>query len=218
MTVSPRPHLSVRRLPRFLAGLGVGVVALLSACTPVTAGNAAVVGESTLTLSQLSDAAQEIDDLATEKGLTAPEPSQTNLQLVGLWVEEELTDRLAAEEGVTISAGDVDAFLAQFSDDDLAQIAVTSGIPLSTIDRAARTQLLQVQLAQQLQPSGTAEEQNAALRAAMSDVAADAGVSVNPRFGAFDDKTAQVTDRDPERLSSPVSSGSPTPTSPLPQG
>lgn len=221
MTVSPtHPRRSARRITRYLAVLAVGSTVALSACTPATAGNAAVVGESTLSLSQLTDARQEIDDVAADKGLDAPEPSQTNLQLVGLWVEEELTDRLAAQEGVTVSEGDVDQFLSQFSDDQLAQISVTSGIPPSAIERAARTQLLQVKLAPKLQPSGSSQEQNAALRSAMSELAAQEGVSVNPRFGAFDSKTAQVTQRDDERLSSPAPSDSPSasPSAVLPQG
>lgn len=196
----PRKTVVCRRAGALLAA---AAVTLLGACAPLKAGSAAVVGEDTLSESQLADSFQEISDIAAANELPPPSAGEVNARLVGVWVEETLTETLAEREGVTVSATEVDSFLARFSDDDLVQIAVSSGIGPSTIERAAQTQLLQAQLAQQLAQGGTSEEQGQALRGALADLAAEVGVSVNPRFGTFDDESAQVGPRDEERLSSP---------------
>lgn len=213
---SPRPSWSHRRRGALLAAVAV---ALLAACTPVKAGSAAVVGEETLSESQVADGFQEISEIATANELPPPAAPDLNLRLVGLWVEETLTETLAEREDVTVSAGDVDEFLGQFTDEDLVQIAVSSGIGPSTIDRAAATQLLQTALAQQLAPGASVEAQGQALRAALADLAAELGVSVNPRFGSFDPETAQVGPRDETRLSSPQPADeSPVPVPVVPEG
>jgi hypothetical protein len=215
----PRPPRVPATLRRRGLLLAVGAVALLAACTPLKAGSAAVVGEVALTETQVSDYAEEITSIAQENDLQPPAGADLNGRIVGLWVEETLTEELARREGVTVADGDVDAFLAQFSDDDLNQIAVSSGIGPSTIDRAARSQLLQQALAQKLVPAGSPEQQSAALRAALAEVATDVGVSVNPRYGSFDAKTAQVGPRLDVRLSSPQPSDSAAPqVTPTPAG
>jgi len=176
---------------------------LLSACGGVKAGSAAVVGDSVLTESQVSEAGQEIVDIAATAELPPPAAADLNVRLVGIWVEEQLTEALADESGVSVSAGDVDAFLGQFTEDDLLQIAVSAGIGPGALDRAAQTQLLQQQLALQLVPDGTPEEQGQALRAALAQTGAELGVSVNPRYAAYDATVAQVVARPDDRLSSP---------------
>lgn len=211
---NPSPARRRRRAAR--AVVAAALVGLLAACTPAQAGSAAIVGESTLTQAQLGEYLQEIMDIAREHDLTAPAAGDANLQLVGTWVEESLTEELARREGVTVTDGAIDDFLAQFGDQQLAQIAVSSAIGPSTLRRAARAQLLQAQLAPLLAPDGDEQAQSLALREALSGVAADLGVSVNPRFGAFDADTAQVGPRDPERLSSPVAED--TPAADQPQG
>ena len=199
----PRTDRPTARLRSRGVLLAVGAMALLAACSPMKAGSAAVVGTETLPESQVSDAFQEVADVAAAHNLTAPAATDLSLRLVGVWVEETLTEQLAAREGVTVSNGEVDTFMTQFSSDQLAQIAVSSGIGPSTIQRAARSQLLQQELEKKLDSTGTPTEQSQALRDALAKVAADLGVSVNPRFGSWDPKTAQVGPRDTERLSSP---------------
>jgi len=183
---------------------------LLSACGGVKAGSAAVVGDSVLTESQVSEAGQEIVDIAATAELPPPAAADLNVRLVGIWVEEQLTEALADESGVSVSAGDVDAFLGQFTEDDLLQIAVSAGIGPGALDRAAQTQLLQQQLALQLVPDGTPEEQGQALRAALARTGAELGVSVNPRYAAYDATVAQVVARPDDRLSSPEPIPSPS--------
>lgn len=207
-TPSPAPRCRRRSVVTVVAA---AAIALLAGCTPAQAGSAAIVGDVTLTQAQLGEYLQEIMDIAHDNDLTAPDPASANLQLVGTWVEETLTEQLAEREGVTVPDGDVDDFLAQFGDHQLAQIAVSSSIGPSTLRRAARTQLLQVKLGAELAPEGNAQAQNAALRAAFSDLADEVGVSVNPRFGTFHEETAQVGPRDPERLSSPAAGDTPSP-------
>jgi hypothetical protein len=180
----------------------VGVL-LLSGCGGMKAGSAAVVGDDVLLESSVSDSSQEILDIASANDLQAPPTADLYTRLVGIWVETQLTDALAAQEGVSVSAGDVDAFLSRLGDRELLQIAVSAGIGPSALDQAAETQLLQQQLVLQLAPGGTQEEQGAALRAALAATGAELGVSVNPRYATFDAATAQVGPRPVDRLSQP---------------
>jgi hypothetical protein len=194
----------VARLRRAGAlALAALAVLLLSACGGLKAGSAAVVGDQVLTESQVSESGQEIVDIATAAELPPPATGDLTVRLVGIWVEEQLTEALAADTGVSVSAGDVDAFLAQFTEDDLRQIAVSAGIAPGALDRAAETQLLQQQLVLELAPDGTPEEQGQALRAALAETGARLGVAVNPRYAAYDATTAQVVARAADRLSSP---------------
>ena len=176
---------------------------LLSGCGGVKAGSAAVVGDDVLPESSVSDSSQEILDIAAANDLQAPPTADLNTRLVGIWVETQLTDALAVEEGVSVSAGDVDAFLSRLGDRDRLQIAVSAGIGPSALDQAAETQMLQQLLVRQLAPNGTPEEQGAALRAALAATGAELGVSVNPRYAAYDATIAQVVPRSDDRLSAP---------------
>jgi hypothetical protein len=191
--------------PRRTGALALTVVGalLLVGCGSMKAGSAAVVGDNSLPESSVSDSGQEILDIAANNDIQAPATADLNARLVGIWVETQLTDALAAQEGVSVTAGDVDTFLSRLGDLDVLQIAVSAGIVPSALDQAAKTQLLQQQLALRLAPNGTPEEQGAALREALAATGAELGVSVNPRYATYDAATALVGARSADGLSKP---------------
>ena len=178
---------STRRRVALAAGLLAVVTLTGCGAGAIKAGSAATVGDDALSEGAVSDIADEVNAVVagTEGGQALP-PDEVNLRIVALWVDMEITEALAAAEDVAVSDADVDAFLEQFDEAALAQIAAGSAIPASQLDRAARTVLLQQELALQLAPGARPEDQRQALSEAKAETAADLGVSVNPRFGSWD--------------------------------
>jgi len=197
---------STRRCVALAAG-ALAVVTLTGCGGAIKAGSAATVGDDALSDGAVSDIADEVDAVvAGAEGGQALPPDEVYLRIVALWVDMEITEALAAAEDVTVTDGEVDAFLEQFDEAALAQIAAGSAIPASQLDRAAQTVLLQQALAAQLAPGAKPEEQRQALSEAKAETAADLGVSVNPRFGSWDptgegETGPGVKPRDDDRLS-----------------
>lgn len=206
------------RTRRRHAVAALAVVALaLAACTPLKPGSAAIVGDDTLRENDLSSLATEISELASEKEVELPDPGQLNQRIIAVWVDEQLTTALADELAVSATQANVDDLLAQFSDEQLTQIAVGSGIAPSALQDAARAAVLRQAISQSVAPDAkTQDEQLAALSKAYLDTAARLGVSVNPRYATWNTRTAQVEARTDglSQLAEPV----PTPETTLPSG
>jgi hypothetical protein len=206
------------RTRRRIAVAALAVVALaLTACTPLKTGSAAIVGDDTLRENDLSSLATEITELAADKEVELPDPSQLNQRIIAVWVDEQLTTALADELEVSATQANVDDLLAQFSDEQLTQIAVGSGIAPSALQDAARAAVLRQAISQSVAPDAkTQDEQLAALSKAYLDTAARLGVSVNPRYATWNTRTAQVEARTDglSQLAEPVA----TPETTLPSG
>lgn len=190
------------RTPR-IAGVVLGTALLLTGCGQVKAGSAAIVGEDVLTEAQVAEVSEEVNTVVSEADAeVALPPAELNQRIVALWIDEVLTERLAAKQQVEVAAGEVDTFLEQFDEASRLQIASEAGIPPSQIERAAETALLRDKLALALAPDASQEEQTAALFDALKVTSDDLGVSVNPRFGSWDATIPGVGARDDSRLSS----------------
>jgi len=199
-TVRTRRH-------RVLAALVLGALTL-TACTPMQAGSAAIVGDQTLMEHQLSTLATEISELAVDKQVDVPEPGKLNQRIIAVWVDEQLTFALADTLAVTATQAQVDDLLAQLSDTQLTQVAVGSGIAPSALQDAARAAVLRQGIAKAVAPDAQSQdEQLAALTKAYLAAAESTGVSVNPRYATWNNVTAQVDARTDalSTLATPVS-------------
>ncbi len=199
---------------------GVMTLVTLTGCGGVIkAGSAATVGDDALSESTVSDIADEVNAIAAAGEIDQALPAgEVYVRIVATWVDMEITEALAAAEDVTVTDAEIDAFISQFTDTDLAQIAAGSAIPASQLERAAQTLLMQQKLAIELAPDANTAAQKRALSAAKTETAADLGVSVNPRYGSWDPigvfKTGPaVKARDSHRLSEPAV---PEPVHPVP--
>lgn len=187
---------------RFCVVLAALTLLILTACGPLKAGSAAIVGDSALSEQELADIATEVADIVDDSDAAQTLPAdQVNVSIVGLWVDEELVEALAANEGAAVSQGDVDRFLERFDDQARADIAVQAAIPPSQLERAARNVLLRQQLGQLLAPDGDEQAQAAAVAEALLQTADGLHVSINPRFGSWNADTPGVEPRDESRLS-----------------
>lgn len=200
---------------RFRVVLAALAVLLMTACGPLKAGSAAIVGDSALSEQELADIATEVADIVKNSDAAQTLPAdQVNVSIVGLWVDEELVETLAASEGASVSQGDVDRFLERFDDQARAGIAVQAAIPPSQLERAARNVLLRQQLGQRLAPDGDEQAQAAAVAEALVQTADRLHVTINPRFGSWNASTPGVEPRDESRLSEQADAD-PDPVDPL---
>lgn len=191
--------------PRVVVIAVSAAVLLLTGCGELKAGSAAIVGDQVLTDTQVAAISDEVNTLvdAAETPTALPQ-DELNQRIVSLWIDEVLTETLAAERQIEVSAGEVDEFLAQFDEAARTQIAAEAGIPPSQLERAAQTALLRDKLAVALAPEGTPDEQTAALFNSLIVTAEGLEVSVNPRFGRWDATIPGVQPRLADRLSTPV--------------
>ena len=185
-----------------LAGLA------LTACSPTKAGNAAIVGDESLSEATLTSLAKQVRDVATKAQIQVPQADALNQRIIAVWVDEQLTQALADKLHADVTATQVDSLLGQFQADQLAQIQVSSGIPTTMLRGAAEAAVLRQAIVHALAPNAGQQQQQVLLARAYALIAQQVGVSVNPRFGSWNGQTAQV-DASLDVLSQPAK-GSPT--------
>lgn len=210
---------------RWTVGVVLGAL-VLTACGTTKAGSAATVGDESLSEAAVATTAEEIDTVLTDAGLESALPAdQVNQSIVALWIDAQVTDAIAEAEGITVTDGELDKFLEQFDEETRNRITAEGAIPPSQLESAARTAILRQKLQPALAPDGTPEEQSLALLTAITETSDELDISVNPRFGSWDQCASGGSDgqpcvpgvvaRDDARLSSPAESESP-PAAPQP--
>jgi peptidyl-prolyl cis-trans isomerase SurA len=189
----------------------------LAACGPVQPGAAAIIGHDRITVSKLDSAvdrwnkelpkypqAQQVVQNAQAQpggnpGSIQPfDPSSPQRSALFLLIEMRAWSELAREQGISVSQGQVDAFVAKAGGrESLETVIVAQGLPTSYADDFARTAVLQQAIDGHfgVNPNGatTPQEQAANQRLAIALLAAAhrLGVTVDPRYGTFNDKTMQ---------------------------
>ena len=198
--------------------VAVAATLLLTACNPAQAGAAATVGDVRITESQVNQSASEAltaaeaDAQAAAAGLdSANFLRQTTDRLI----TSQLLAIAAAEEGITVSQAEIDAVIAQASNGASAeqfeaQLAAQFAVPPSEVNAFVHDFVLRTKLGVKLDPSGDTTSQRAAADARLVQVADQVGVTVNPRYGAWNPEKATI-DGDLNDLSStPTPSPSPS--------
>ncbi len=201
----------------------------LAACGPVKTGAAAVIGHDRITVAKLDSAvtqwgkelprhpqAQEIVAQAQsqqQSGQQIPfDPSSPQRSALYQLIEIRVWDELAREQHVSVAPGQVDSFVAaKGGQAGLDAYVLAQGLPTSYADDFARTLVIQQAMLQRygLNPGQAADpqKQQQVIQRLLGDYAGakrHLGISVNPRFGTFDDKTMALGPVCP-RLSTPDS-------------
>ncbi len=193
MTATIRP----RRRARLLAACaGVLAGAVLLAGCQATPGAAATVGDTTISEQQLT---ADVDELVADPGSGASADDATVVtSLLGRLITMELMDQLATKNGVTVTEGQIASELTAYDQqaggrDAVYQVFAQQGVPRSQIDAMVRLSLQATGLGPVLKPGGTGDEQTQAVVDAIVALSDDVGVDVNPRWGAWDAKTLNVS-------------------------
>jgi hypothetical protein len=184
----------------------------LAACGPLKPGAAAVIGHDRITIAQLDSAvsqwhkelpkhpeAQQIVAGSRPEDRVPFDPSSPRRSALYQLIEIRAWDQMAREKNLSISQGRLDAFIASKGGrEGLNAYVLAEGLPTSYDDDIARSLLIQQQLVQSYgitpgQPIASQQQQQ--LKQLLSDYAGakrHLGITVNPRFGAFDDKTMSL--------------------------
>lgn len=202
---------------RWLLVVVLLVTIALAGCSTQKAGGAAIVGDSRLTETQVSDWIEELNELYdSNPDIQRPPNDQLSLAVVSWWLNEQVTKELAAREDITATPADVNQLVGS-DEAQRTQLSGQNAIPPSQLEAAAEYVVLRQALGRALEPSGSNQQADSAYLEELRKVAADVGVSVSPRFGDWNPELPGLEARDTERLSSPAPKDA-EPSTPAPSG
>jgi hypothetical protein len=184
---------SSTRLRRTAVVVALAALAL-TGCSANQAGAASIVGNESVTISQVADVANEVQaQVASVKGATYDEKAATVASLTSQ-TRHLILQAVAAKEGIVVSQGQIDAFLKNIVDTQFAgkrqglldNLASQSLIPASRVDDAAGDQLVYDALLAKIAPAATTDaEKSQAFADYMGAFVNQLGVQVAPRFGTW---------------------------------
>ena len=183
------------------AVLGVGLV--VTGCSSVKFGAAAIVGNQRITLATLDTEVTNLSQTAKlypgTVTLTATQETQETLSWL---VRFQINEQLARTEGITISTGQAQTALAQIyaasksqaeseglSNVTLNLILAANGIPPNLATEVGRYQAIETQFVEQVNggkiPTATAAQTatTAKLERAQCEAAKTLQIQINPQFG-----------------------------------
>lgn len=185
--------ISARRL--VVAAAAATAVLALSACSDQTAGSAATIGDTRISDRTLTS---EVEAVLVAKGQPVTSPDQNLVQqTLGRLITLELVDRLAVDQGIEVTQGQIDEQLANYA----AQVGgveaveerfAQENVAPSQLEGILRLQIQAQELGIALNPSGSAEEQGTAVFDAASLLSEELGTEVSPRYGSWDPATLSV--------------------------
>ncbi|WP_433416506.1 hypothetical protein ACQP1V_40345 [Microtetraspora malaysiensis] len=179
------------------AGLAVAGLAL-SACGPVQAGAAAIVGKERISSSDLDAKVREFrEDLAAHKlsedqlqlGMSAPQVILYYTANARQYAE------LAQRKNISVPESEIDGYIAaRGGQAKVDEMLLSGGIPRSMGRDTIRTVLTQQKLMTQVAAGNDEQSMQAALVKVTQEAAAAVPVTFSPRYGKFDLQQGFVPD------------------------
>ena len=181
--------------------LGAGLV--VTACSPVKAGSAAIVGNERITIATLDTEVTNLSQSAKNyPGTVQLSQAQQTQQTLTWLIRFKINDELARQAGITVSNAQAQAALDEIyaaakasaqaqgiSNVSLDLILVANGIPPNLANEVGRYQAIDDQFARQANggqvPTSTAAQTatSAKLTEARCQAAKALEIQVNPQFG-----------------------------------
>lgn len=189
--------MSRKRVARMATGVpALAALALaVAACSPQHPGAAATVGNTRVSVTALNTAvavAVKTPDVSTGQLPDRTTAVQSSLTQI---IRDDLIADAAKAKGLTVTEAEIQAFLQQQrqTNGSDAATATANGIPLEGLHTAVYQALLLNKLIVAVAPGQTDQTaQSAALTTYLGKIATQEGVSVNPRYGAWQAQQFQV--------------------------
>lgn len=186
--------------------MGAGVLALVAGlgvagCSPVKMGAAAIVGSDRITLATLDTEAGTLSTGVDKyKGVVNLSQQQVTQQTLSWLIRFQITERLAKQQGITVSAAQAESALNQIISGAKQQaqqsgvanptqdlILVANGIPPNLATELGRFQAIETQYLTQANGGTAPTTQSAQLDAQFTRAyclaAKSLNIKVNPQFG-----------------------------------
>lgn len=201
------------------AAAAVACVLLAGCGDAIYAGDAAVIGPSTITTQALADDVEEIQEVRGTYGQSEPMLVASVLQRQ---IITELIAQAAAREGVSVTQAEIDAarqdaVASVGGEEALEQAFLDSNVAPSDIPGQIALSITVDALSSRLAPDGPPEQQQGVLFGYVVSLAQELGVLVNPRFGTWQVEQLQVGPP-PTDLASPPADPADLSFLPQPQG
>ena len=226
-------RLALRRLVRASAVvLGVGL--LVTACSPVKFGAAAITGNQRITIATLTTEVTNLSQTVKQYPDTIQlSPTQETQETLSWLVRFQINDELARQAGITVTPAQSEAALAEIyaaakseaeaqglSNVTLDLILAANGIPPNLAPEVGQYQAIQDQFVRQVNggqiPTSTSAQSatTAKLQQAQCLAAKALAIQINPQFGQLNYTQYQVVSA-PNPVARPAGPASPAPTSGL---
>ena len=192
------------RLPRLAAVVAVVALGLVG-CNSPTPGAAAVIGDTRIAETALTQQVQAVLK-AQGKPLDTPDSALAS-QTLDRMVKSQLVSILAAQAGVEITQGEIDAQMIEYdaqagSRSEVERIFLEQGIAPSQIAAIIVLNLQANELGMLLAPNGDPQMQGNAVVKAMTVLSELLDTEVSARYGTWDASTLQLGPV-PDDLSAP---------------
>lgn len=175
---------------------------LISGCStkPNLAGAAAVVGQVKISQSQVTESVNEvfaqIEKLPESSTTQVPTSAQVTRTTVDRLVRDELFRVATLNPKYAVTQAEIskmreEAFRDYGKESVESQLASNNGVPASQIDLFIRNILVQDEIIRDLSPTGTQDEQTAALVSYLSGLSSELTVRIAPRYGEWSSERLQ---------------------------
>jgi outer membrane murein-binding lipoprotein Lpp len=202
----------LRRLVQ-VSAVAVGAGLLLAGCgSPVKFGSAAVMSTQRITIATLNTEVTNLNETVKQyPGVISLNQKQQTQETLGWLVKFQITDELAQQAGITVSAAQSQQALdeiystakseaqqAGVQNVTLPLILAANGIPPNQSAELGRYQAIQTQFAQQANggtlPSTTAQQTAATnkLNQAQCQAAKSLKIEINPQYGRLDYSSYEI--------------------------
>jgi hypothetical protein len=177
----------------------IALALAVAACSPEHPGAAATVGHTRVSVTALNTAvavAVQTPDATTGQ---LPDRSAAVLTSLTQIIRDDLIADAAKAKGITVTEPEIQSLLAQErqTNGTDAATAKANGIPLSGLHTAVYQALLLNKLVTAVAPGVTDQNaQSAALTTYLGKIAKQEGISVNPRYGAWQSDQFEVVASD----------------------
>lgn len=175
-----------------LVGAGLVVAVLVSACASASPGAAAVVGGDRISESELT---QSVEQVLRAQGRPVDSASEALVvTTLDRMITTSLVEQFAAQQGVEVTQGELDATLANYVEasggqEAFEELLIQQDLAPEAIEDLFRVNLLAQKLGMELDPMGSPEAQSSAVLIAISEFSQEVGTSVSPRYGSWDAAT-----------------------------
>ncbi len=194
----------------------------LTGCGQVRTGAAATIGDETIPLERVESVTQSL----VEAGGGQVDQGEALRATLGRMIFSEILERAAQRQGVEVSQRNVSAKRKQIEQivggpERIREALVRENVAPNYADQVFRDLATSDALSEKLVPGNGEQvgaERNQRFNELLVQVSKDADVTVNPRFGRWDEETGTITGLVSGGLAQSLTEPQPAPGSELPPG